>query len=71
LRSRRSVMNVPAKSLVKRYSLLQVTSRCARAIEPRGTLAPIEGRARLAELLDDPEGLDAEAIRSALERLTR
>jgi|GEM_PF-903270 len=49
----------------------RVTSRCARAIEPVGRLHLVEGRARLAELLDDPEGLDAEAIRSALERLTR
>lgn len=47
-----------------------VTARCARAIEPVGRLRLTKGRAKLTQLLGNPGGLDADAIRLALKRLT-
>jgi HEAT repeat protein len=47
-----------------------VAARCARAIEPVGRLRLVSGRSRLTQLLAKPDGLDADAIRLALQRLS-
>jgi HEAT repeat protein len=44
-------------------------AKCARAIEPVGSLGLVAGRARLKVLLENPQGKDVEAIRLALQRL--
>ena len=44
-------------------------TKCARAIEPVGSLGLIAGRARLERLLESPQSHDVEAIRLALRQL--
>ena len=43
--------------------------KCARAIEPVGSLGLVAGRAKLKRLLDEPSGYDEDSIRLALGRL--